>query len=59
MNRYPPSASLAFTDEQRAACKEVLGTLDVLATWIRVRVIGDQPAAATAGGAVARDLVTV
>ncbi|MFE5957021.1 hypothetical protein [Streptomyces rubiginosohelvolus] len=46
MSRYPPSASLAFTNEQRAACKEVLGTLDVLATWIRVRVLDDQPTAA-------------
>jgi hypothetical protein len=46
MSRYPPSATLAFTDEQKVACKEVLGTLDVLATWIRVRVLDDQPAAA-------------
>jgi hypothetical protein len=38
MNRYPPSAAVAFTDEQRAACEEALGTLEVLATWIKVRV---------------------
>lgn len=58
MSRYPPSASLAFTDEQRVACKEVLGTLDVLATWIRVRVLDDQMTAADSR-AEARDLVGV
>lgn len=58
MNRYPPSADLDFTDEQRAACKEAVGTLDVLATWIRVRVLGDQATAAHSR-AGARDLVAV
>ncbi|MER5632639.1 hypothetical protein [Streptomyces nitrosporeus] len=58
MSRYPPSASLAFTNEQKAACKEALGTLDVLATWIRVRVLDDQPATAD-NRTETRDLVTV
>ncbi|PZT77891.1 hypothetical protein [Streptomyces sp. AC1-42W] len=58
MSRYPPSASLAFTDEQKVACKEVLGTLDVLATWIRVRILDDQTATADRRTAT-RDLVGV
>ncbi|KUL69409.1 MULTISPECIES: hypothetical protein [unclassified Streptomyces] len=58
MNRYPPSAAVAFTGEQRAACAEVLGTLEVLATWIKVR-IGGHGAAADADRVKARDLVTV
>jgi hypothetical protein len=44
MNRYPPSTTLDFTAEQHAACQEALGTMEVLATWVRVRV--DSPAAA-------------
>ncbi|MFG2546963.1 hypothetical protein ACGFOM_31495 [Streptomyces sp. NPDC048594] len=58
MSRYPPSASLAFTDEQKVACKEVLGTLDVLTTWIRVRILDDQTAG-TDSRAETRDLVGV
>ncbi|MBV9022701.1 MAG: hypothetical protein JO362_02570 [Streptomycetaceae bacterium] len=58
MNRYPPSATMDFSDEQRAACKEALGTLEVLAMWIKVRV-GGQPAAASRDRVQARDLVTV
>ncbi|CAL9465393.1 hypothetical protein SUDANB6_02726 [Streptomyces sp. enrichment culture] len=58
MNRYPPSYALDFTEEQRAACEEALGTMEVLATWIRVRV-GDRTAAASRERAEARDLVAV
>ncbi|MFE3475733.1 hypothetical protein ACFXOI_29635 [Streptomyces bacillaris] len=57
MNRYPPS-SLDFTEEQRAACEEALGTMEVLTTWIRVRV-GDRTAAASRERVEARDLVAV
>jgi hypothetical protein len=57
MSRYPPSASLDFTEEQKIACKEVLGTLDVLATWIRVRVLDDQTP--VGNRAETRDLVGV
>lgn len=58
MNRYPPSAAVLFTGEQRAACAEALGTLEVLMTWIKVR-IGSQTAAAGADHAKDRDLVSV
>ncbi|MCF3167076.1 hypothetical protein IPZ64_09100 [Streptomyces violaceoruber] len=58
MNRYPPSAAVAFTGEQRAACAEALGTLEVLATWIKVR-IGGPTATASTGQDAARDLVAV
>ncbi|QHA06016.1 hypothetical protein GQF42_24435 [Streptomyces broussonetiae] len=58
MSRYPPSASLAFTDEQMIACKEALGTLEVLAKWIRVRVLDAQTAGA-GSHTQTRDLVGV
>ncbi|MFC9140907.1 hypothetical protein ACFTWM_03070 [Streptomyces bacillaris] len=41
MHRYPPSTALDFTQEQTSACVEALGTVEVLATWIRFRVEGD------------------
>ncbi|MCI3932106.1 hypothetical protein [Streptomyces sp. AN091965] len=58
MHRYPPSVAMTFTGEQRAACKEVLGTLEVLTTWVRVRT-DDQAAGAASERAAARDLVGV
>ncbi|MEU9631586.1 hypothetical protein AB0D89_32995 [Streptomyces luteogriseus] len=58
MNRYPPSSALDFTEEQRAACEEALGTLEVLTTWIRVRV-GDRTATTRRERVEARDLVGV
>jgi len=58
MHRYPPSVAVVFTREQQAACREVLGTLEVLTTWIRVRA-GDQAAGAASERAGARDLVAV
>ncbi|MGW7283024.1 hypothetical protein ACWGIV_33110 [Streptomyces sp. NPDC054844] len=58
MNRYPPSAGVVFTGEQRAACTEALGTLEVLATWIRVR-IASQTTAACPDRAEDRNLVTL
>jgi len=54
MNRYP--RSVTFNDEQQAACEEALGTMEVLTTWIRVKV-GDQKSAAVRRQARARDLV--
>lgn len=59
MNRYPPSAAVSFTSEQRAACTEVLGTLEVLATWIKVRIGGGPTAAASSEHVDFRDLVAV
>ncbi|KUM75876.1 hypothetical protein [Streptomyces griseorubiginosus] len=38
MHRYPPSAVLDFTQEETTACVEALGTVEVLAMWIGVRV---------------------
>ncbi|MFD5523431.1 hypothetical protein [Streptomyces virginiae] len=58
MNRYPPSTSLDFTDEQHAACQEALGTLEVLATWIRVR-LNSQASGAAPVRSESRTLVAV
>ncbi|MDI3420439.1 hypothetical protein [Streptomyces luteolus] len=58
MHRYPPSTALDFTEEQSTACAEALGTVEVLATWIRFRVKNDE--SVTAHGRVATpDLVAV
>ncbi|WP_241833211.1 hypothetical protein [Streptomyces caatingaensis] len=54
MNRYPRKPS--FTDDQRSACEEALGTLEVLAAWIRVRLEAPK-AAAGADRTAERDLV--
>lgn len=56
MNRYP--RAVASNDAQQAACEEALGTLEVLATWIRVKV-GDHKSTAGRERAEARDLVAV
>lgn len=56
MNRYP--RAVPFTDEQRAACEEALGTVEVLAMWVKVR-LGRETAPAGAKRAEARDLVAV
>ncbi|WP_030590974.1 hypothetical protein [Streptomyces globisporus] len=58
MNRYPPSSALDFTEEQRAACEEALGTMEVLTTWIRVRV-GYRSAATQCERVEARPLVAL
>ncbi|MBT2424095.1 hypothetical protein J7F01_16750 [Streptomyces sp. ISL-22] len=56
MNRYP--RAVTFNEVQQAACEEALGTLEVRATWIRVKV-GDHKSAAGRERAKARDLVAV
>ncbi|MGV9222943.1 hypothetical protein ACWDPF_09710 [Streptomyces albogriseolus] len=58
MNRYPPSSALDFTEEQRAACEEALGTIEVLTTWIKVRV-GYRSAATQCERVEARPLVAL
>ncbi|MFD5258767.1 hypothetical protein ACFWM5_38890 [Streptomyces bobili] len=45
MHRYPPSAVPDFTREETTACVEALGTVEVLAMWIGVRVSKDAPPA--------------
>ncbi|MEV0444808.1 hypothetical protein AB0I84_04595 [Streptomyces spectabilis] len=56
MNRYP--RAVAFTDDQRAACEEALGTLEVLAMFLKLR-LGNEAAAASGQRAEPRNLVTV
>ncbi|MFD5972296.1 hypothetical protein [Streptomyces bacillaris] len=58
MHRYPPSTVLDFTQEETTACVEALGTVEVLATWIRFRV-KDDAATAVCGRAATPDLVGV
>ncbi|MEV6131757.1 hypothetical protein AB0M05_34060 [Streptomyces violaceusniger] len=58
VRRFPPTVEVDFTAEQRAACEQVLGTVEVLATWIRVKVI-DRVPAASREHAMDRNLVAV
>jgi hypothetical protein len=58
MHRYPPSTVLDFTQEETTACVEALGTVEVLATWIRFRV-RDDAATAACERAATPDLVAV